>query len=702
MKKSAKNPQQNAKGPGKESMARTYLIFIILFLFGLGIIIKAAQIQIIEGPGLNERARELEYKYFETEAMRGNIYAADGSLLATSIPIFDIKFDAASPLISEKLYNDSISYFAYHLSKMFGDKTNWGYKQYLLTARKKGNRYLNIQHNVSYDQLAEIEKFPIVNRGKYKGGLIAERNIKREYPFGMLAKRTVGYARVNEKDSVLVGLEGYFDKYLKGTPGTQLRQRMANNSWRPIYNDTDIEPRNGKDIITTIDTYLQDVAENALMKQLIAHNAEKGTVVLMEVETGEIKAIANLVHDEKNNSYNETYNLAVGEAIEPGSTFKLASLMVAQEDGTLDKVDSVEIGDGWAMFHGKTMKDSHVIDADGWLTPEECLVYSSNVGVSKIIYDHYTGREWDFYRGLKKLFPMEPTGIEIYGEPAPAIKNPDDRNWSMVTLPWMSIGYEITVTPLQMLTFYNAVANKGKMMKPYLVKGISEAGTMIETFEPEVIKKSICSNKTLTIAQRYLEGVVERGTATNIKNDIYKIAGKTGTAKVNENGVYIPKYNASFAGYFPAENPKYSCIVVIYRPKEGGYYATQVAAPVFKEIADIVYATEIDIHPDTRDESDHMIAQNFTLPEGNRLSGEIGQQMDKFLNDEAAQESFDEFTKIKTIPDVKGMGAKDAVFLLENMGLIVNLNGRGLVKKQSLAPGTALRKGNEIYLTLEI
>ncbi|MCF8366290.1 MAG: hypothetical protein K9H16_10945, partial [Bacteroidales bacterium] len=392
MKKSAKNPQQRSIGPGKESMARTYLIFIILFLFGIGIIIKTAHIQIIEGSDLNERARELEYKYFDTEAMRGNIYAADGSLLATSIPIFDVKFDAASPLISEKLYNDSISHFAYRLSKIFGDKTNWGYKQYLINARKKGNRYLNIQHNVTYDQLAEIEKFPIVNRGKFKGGLIAERKIKREYPFGLLAKRTVGYARVNEKDSVLVGLEGYFDAYLKGTPGIQLRQRMANNSWRPVYNDTDIEPKNGKDIITTIDTYLQDVAENALMKQLFEHNAEKGTVILMEVESGEIKAIANLVLNEKDNTYNETYNLAIGEAIEPGSTFKLASLMVAQEDGTLDKVDSVEIGDGWTMFHGKTMKDSHLIDADGWLTPEECLVYSSNVGISKIIYDHYTGR----------------------------------------------------------------------------------------------------------------------------------------------------------------------------------------------------------------------------------------------------------------------------------------------------------------------
>lgn len=676
------------RGPGKESMVRTYLVFIILFLFALGIIVKAAQIQIFEGPRLNERAREMEYKYTETEAMRGNIYAADGSLLATSIPIFEIRFDAASPNISNKLFADSVSYLAFHLSKMFGDRTNWGYKQYMINGRKDGNRYLAIQRNVTWDQLNELKKFPIFNRGKFKGGLIAERQIRREYPFGILAKRTIGYTRANAKDTILVGLEGYFNDYLRGKPGRQLRQRMANRAWRPVYSDNDVEPQNGKDIITTLDTYLQDVAENALMKQLKSHEAEKGTVVLMEVKTGEIKALANLVLNKKDNTYNETYNLAVGEAFEPGSTFKMASLMIAMEDGTLDKVDSVAIGDGWTMYHGKTMKDSHLIDADGWLTPEECLVFSSNVGVSRIIYDNYTGREWDFYNGLKKIFPMEATGIEINGEPTPGIKDPDSRYWSKVTLPWMSIGYELTVTPLQVLTFYNAIANNGVMVKPHLVKAIREAGETIETYEPEIIKKSICSEKTLATAHRYLEGVVEHGTARNIKNDIYSIAGKTGTAKVNKDGEYIPKYNASFAGYFPASNPKYSCIVVIYKPTEGGYYATQVAAPVFKEIADIVYATEIDIHPENKREQQDMIAADLSL------SG-----------DEHAEEktsSFDEFMKKQTIPDVLGMGAKDAVYLLENMGLVVKVKGRGLVKKQSLQPGYAYRRGDHIYLNLEI
>ncbi len=697
-----KKTKQKTPGPGKESMTRAYLIFILLFVFGIAIIFKAAHIQIIEGNELKEMARKMEFRYFDSDARRGNIYAADGSLLATSIPIFEIRLDVASKNITNKLFNDSVSHLAYHLSKMFGDRTNWGYKQYLIKGRKKGNGYLAIQKNVTYDQLNEIKTFPIVNRGKYKGGLIAERNTRREYPFGILAKRTVGYCRINTRDSLLVGIEGYYNEYLRGKPGKQLKQRMSNNAWKPINSNDDIDPENGKDIITTIDTYLQDVAENALMKQLYNHNAEKGTVILMEVETGEIKAIANLIHNKKDNIYEETYNLAVGEAFEPGSTFKLASMMVAMEDGTLDKIDSVEIADGWIMYHGKTMKDSHVIDADGWITPKECFVSSSNVGVSKIIYDNYTGHEWDFYNGLQKLFPMEATGIEIHGEPQPKIKNPDSRHWSKVTLPWMSIGYEITVTPLQVLTFYNAVANNGVMVRPHLVKSINEAGRVIKEFNTEIINKSICSDKTLATAQSYLEGVVESGTATNIKNSIYKIAGKTGTAKVNENGRYINKYNASFAGYFPANNPKYSCIVVIYRPSEGGYYATQVAAPVFKEIADIVYANAIDIHPENHDQFKYQMAHNSISTPNDKLLEKLGIDNNEVLTQQQTAESFTRFMQQKKIPDVTGLGATDAVFLLENLGLVVKMKGRGLVKKQSLNPGRSIRKGDHIYLNMEI
>ncbi len=687
-------------GPGSDSMFRTYLVFVLLFVFGMAIIFKAIHIQIFEGPELKLQAEKMEFKYFDVDAVRGNIYSANGSLMATSIPIFDIRMDAASDLIPDRLFNDSVSWLAYGLSKMFGDRTNWEYKQYLIKARKNGNRYLFIHNNVTYDQLSELRKLPIFNRGKYLGGLIAERSTRREYPYGMLAKRTLGYVMTNSFDTAYVGLEGYFNEYLKGKPGRQLKQRMANKAWKPVYNNNNTDPQNGCDLVTTIDTYLQDVLENSLMQHLKEHNAEKGTAILMEVQTGAIKAMANLQRTPED-TYEERYNLAVGESFEPGSTFKLPSMMVAMEDGVIDRVDSVPIGEGWTMFHGRTMKDSHLLDADGYLTPEECFVFSSNVGVSQLMYDNYADHEMEFYNGLTRMFPLDRTGIEIRGERKPFIKSPKNRNWSKVSLPWMSIGYEVLVTPLQILTFYNAVANNGTMVKPTLVKEIRNGGRVIKTFEPEVLKKSICSEKTLRMAHTYLEGVVEKGTARNIRNDVYKIAGKTGTAKINENGRYIHKYNASFVGYFPADKPRYSCIVVIYRPNEGAYYATQVAAPVFKEIADIVYATELDIHPIDKNEYIEQLAeQKLNVPD--MLKRKTGIDSDSLIRQSTTPQRFAEYTRMQTVPDVTGLGARDAVFLLENLGLVVKMKGKGVVKKQSLLPGTPLRRGNHIYLNLEI
>ncbi|HZK08288.1 MAG TPA: penicillin-binding protein [Bacteroidales bacterium] len=694
--------EQKQCGPGKQSMGRTYFVFILMLLAGLLIMCRALKVQFVEGGELKANAHKMDYRFFDSESMRGNIYATDGSLLATSVPIFEIRMDAASDLIPDKLFNDSVGYLASHLANMFGDKTHWGYKQWLINGRKAGNRYLAIQKNVTYDQLAKIRRMPILNRGKYSGGLIAERTTRREYPFGILAKRTVGYTLVNGKDSLMVGLEGAFNDYLQGQSGCQLKQRMANSAWKPVYNELNIEPIDGKDIITTINTHLQDVAESALMKQLRLHDAEKGTVVLMEVQTGEIKAIANLSYDTVTGDYTEKYNLAVGEAIEPGSTFKLASFMVAMEDGALARIDSVNIGNGNIVFHNRTMRDSHRIKESGWLTPEECLVHSSNAGVSKIIYDTYIGHEWDFFNGLQKIFPMESTGINISGEPSPGIKNPDNPYWSKVTLPWMSIGYEITVTPLQMLTFYNAVANNGVMVRPRLVKSVSEAGIITKTFETEIIKKKICSDKTIATARKYLEGVVENGTGRNVRNAVYKIAGKTGTSKVNENGRYIAKYNASFVGYFPADNPKYSCIVMIYRPKEGGYYASQVAAPVFKEIADIVYSLDLDIHPADYNAYLENITETATDTSGDKLLPFLAGANEELMLGHLKMEEFGQQIKVDQIPDVRGLSVGDAIFMLENIGLVVKLKGRGLVKRQSLDPGYVFRKGDHIYLNLEI
>ena len=700
MKKPAIKKPKQEKGPGANVMFRVYAVFTFLGIFALAVIIKVAVIQVFEGEALKEQAIEQEYRFFDTDAVRGNIYASDGSLLATSIPIFEIRMDVASDLISDKLFNDSATWLARSLSKKFGNKTQWEYKQMLIKARTAGNRYLLIKKNVSFDDLRDLKTYPIFNRGKYKGGLIALRKTRRAYPYGLLARRTIGYAKPQE--NLFVGLEGNYNKTLEGNRGRQLHRRMANGAWKPVSSDNNVDSDNGRDVITTIDPYLQDVTESALMRHIEKHQAEKGTAILMEVKTGEIKAIANLQLDKKDGKYKESYNIAVGELIEPGSTFKLPSMMVALENGWIADTDSVEIGDGWCVYHNRTMKDSHLIDPDGWLTPYEAFVYSSNVGVSKIINDNAQVDPWSFINTLNKIFYSDNLDVEIQGGRQANINTPDSRTWSKVSLPWISIGYELTVTPLHLLAFYNAVANDGVLVKPIFVKEIREAGVTVQEFDTEVLSKKICSENTLTIAQEYLEGVVENGTARNISNAVYKIAGKTGTAQIAENGKYIKKYNASFAGYFPADEPKYSCMVLIHKPNGGSYYATTVAAPVFKEIADVVYATQLDIHP----EEDNLTAEVFYAESSDPQSQdkwfeEFGIAMG--TNDMGGEtQSFDDFVANKKIPDVRGMGVSDAIFILENLGLKTRISGKGKVKSQSLSAGTPLRRGDEINLTLEI
>jgi cell division protein FtsI (penicillin-binding protein 3) len=680
-------------------MFRVYIVFSFITLFAISIIAKVAYIQLFEGDELKEQAIEQEYRFFDTDAVRGNIYASDGSLLATSIPIFEIRMDVASDLISNELFRDSVTWLARDLSRKFGDKTQWEYKQMLIKARADGNRYLLIQRNVSFDELRELKTYPIFNCGKYKGGLIAVRKTRREYPYGLLARRTIGYAK--PEINKFIGLEGNYNNILEGNRGRQLYRRMANGAWKPVSSDNNIDPDNGRDIITTIDPYLQDVTEGALMRHIQKHQAEKGTAILMEVKTGEIKAIANLQLDKKDGKYKEVYNIAVGELFEPGSTFKLPSMMVALENGWIDKTDSVEIGKGWTVYHNRTMKDDHLIDPDGWITPYEAFTHSSNVGVSRIIYDNALADPWSFVNTLYSIFYTDNLDIEIKGGRAANINTPKSSTWSKVSLPWMSIGYELTVTPLHLLTFYNAVANDGKLVKPKFVKEIRDAGNTVQQFDTKVLNEKICSDETLATAHEYLEGVVQEGTAKNIKNAVYRIAGKTGTAQIAENGKYIKKYNASFVGYFPADQPKYSCIVLIHKPNGGSFYATSVAAPVFKEIADVVYATQLDIHPVGDDQTVNVLYAGY--------NGPVSQEewFEEFGFDEANRagaqtQSYDEFMSNKEIPDVRGMGVTDAVFILENLGLKTKITGKGKVKSQSISAGSPLRRGDEINLILAI
>ena len=490
----------------REILKKVYLIYFVILLIGVAIIGKVAYIQYAEGADLVQKAQKQELAYFTIDAVRGNIYSDNGSLLATSVPIFDIRIDIASPLISEELFNQKVDSLAYRFALLFGDRTREAYKRSLVSARKKGNRYHLIKRHVTYAQLKDIRTFPILNRGKYKGGLITIPKTIRKMPFGILAKRTIGYEK--EDEDLFVGLEGAYADILRGTNGKQLKRKLSYGDWKPVYDENQVEPQNGKDIVTTIDINIQDVAEYALMKNLIKHEAYEGCAVLMEVATGHIKAIVNLRYNKKHGKYEEMYNYAIGEPVEPGSTFKLASMLALLEDDKVNLNDTIDVGDGWMMFYDQTMQDVKKI-RNGRITIREAFEKSSNVGISMIVNEAYKNDPQKFVDQLYALRLHDSLGIEIKGEKPPVFIDPKNKqHWSGTTLPWMSIGYSIMLTPLQTLTLYNAVANNGRMVKPMFVKEIQQSGQTIERFSTEVRNRKICSNETLDSLRSLLEGVV--------------------------------------------------------------------------------------------------------------------------------------------------------------------------------------------------
>jgi len=698
------------KSDKHDILKRVYLVYFIIVAIAVAIIWRIIDIQFAEGKQWKEMADEQRFKYETIDAVRGNIYADDGSLIATSIPIFDIRFDAASPLISKIYFNENIDSLSYCLSKLFKDRTKSQYKRSITQARNDGNRYHIIKRKVTYDQLKKLREFPIFRKGKYEGGMIEEPKTRREMPFRSLAARTIGYESQNA--NVYVGLEGAYSDQLQGEGGKRLIKKIARGIWVPVNDEYEIEPQHGNNIITTIDINIQDVAEDALLRQLIEHDADHGCAVLMEVSTGNIKAIANLGKNKKG-YYEERYNYAVGESSEPGSTFKLASVMAGLEDKKFTLEDSVYTGDGWTTYYGYTMQDVHKI-GDGWITVREAFEQSSNVGISKIITNSYSNDQKAFTDRLYSFGLQNKLGIEIKGEGNPSIRTPDDNNWSGITLPWMSTGYGVSLTPLQLLTFYNAVANDGVMVKPIFVKEIQRSGELIGSFQTEILNPSICSASTLEKIRSLLEGVVLRGTAKNLKNEVYSIAGKTGTAQIamNNQGYDKSNYKASFAGYFPADNPKYTCIVVINRPTKGKYYGSQVAGPVFKEIADKVYATQSNMYQIVDE-----INRSNNAPEIKRgykeelvsLYSTLEYQVEDQQNNSDWISATSTENKVKLdsretkdgiVPNVIGMGSRDAVYLLEKNGLSARIKGRGIVKGQSIKPGSPLSQGKEIILTL--
>lgn len=675
--------------------------------FAFLIIYKIIVIQFVEGDFWRKKAENLSLRYESVEAVRGSIYSSDSSLLATSIPIFDVKIDLHKTVIPTDTFTRYLNSLSDSLSRIFPEKTRDEYKKYLLLGRKKGKRDLLIRKNIDYTQLKRLRTFPLLKKGRYKGGFIVEEKDYRKMPFQILAQRTIGYKNIEE--NLYVGLEGAYSKELEGVSGKRLMRKIANGIWRPVESNNQIEPENGKDIISTININIQDVAESALMKCLDSNDADHGCAILMEVKTGYIKAIANLKR-RSDGSYREDINYAIWESAEPGSTFKLASLIAVLEEGKFDT--NTIVNTGVTFYAGKKMEDSHP-EGYGKVTVTKAFEVSSNVGISEIVTRTFQKNPQKFIDYLKDMSLDKPLNIELKGESNPYIKDTKSTSWSKTSLPWMSIGYELLLTPLQTLTLYNAVANNGTMVKPLFVKEILQTGKLIEKKEPVVIKNSICSERTLKKVQSILEGVIEHGTAKHLLNTVYKIAGKTGTAKIGYAENKESKiYRASFVGYFPADNPKYSCIVVINNPKKGVYYGGAIAAPVFKEIADRVFATQLDINQNYKPST-----ANFKIPYVNYSLyndlNEIYSYLQIPFNCDSQGYEYVVCTKkdstvlyknfdfnTKTVPNFYGMGSRDAVYIAEKLGLKPKIIGKGKVISQSIPAYSPILKGNTIVFNL--
>ncbi len=705
----------------KSILTRFGLVYAIIVLICVYINIRVLVIQ--HTPRWDQEAEKLVVKEFPIAGRRGDICAADGSPLATSVPYYELRMDLGAPGLASEFYTkvDSLSLC---LSRFFKDKSAGAYKAELRKAYSQQKQYFLINpRKVSYAELQQIKQFPILRRGRNKGGVMAEQSDQRVYPSGDLALRTLGkltkeVPEGSTGNAGAFGLEQSFEKELRGEDGVAVKQNMSGR-WFIISKD---DPEDGKNIITTLDVKMQDQVTYALKLQMEKSRAEYGTAILMEVKTGDIKAIANFGTNSQGKLIGGYQNYAIGNAgcSEPGSTFKLASLMAAFEDGKIDTATTVETGNGIWRYKKIDIKDSdYKKGGHGKITAKHAFELSSNIGLAKLITQSYTGHEQDFIDRVKKMGMFEKLNLGIQGEAAPYINQPNDKTWSGISLAWISFGYELKVTPLQTLTFYNAVANGGCMMKPRLVKGITENGTIREKIGTQRLMWSICSSSTLRMAHAMLEGVVTNGTAKGLETKAYKIAGKSGTAQVANNKEGYTKggqkiYQSSFAGYFPADDPKYSCIVVINDPKGEDYYGSSVAGPVFKQISDYVYAYELGLRDDvklprTKIEND---IPGITAGRKKDIAGVLD-ELD-ILNgfsftksewveakpDEDGLELSNREVVKGMVPNVKGMGATDAVYLLENNGMRVSVRGRGKVKSQSVKAGSKIQRGQSIVLVL--
>jgi len=699
-----------------EVLYRVYIVLGLLVVFAGFIFYNAVKINVLEGDKWRKEGEKDHFRNHVVKASRGNIITEDGALLASSLPFFDIFFDLTRP--SQGLWtNSNLDSLVDGLMPYVIDDfnmTNLAFRDSLIKARNAGKQYMLIKRDVSYADYEEIKQLPIFRRGQMAGGFIAEEKFKRESPYGMLALRTLGYVRNNR----MVGLEGWFDKELKGSDGKKLKvYEAASKILVPVDDLNSIKPKSGNDIVTTLDVNIQDVVQKALLRGMEHHDAEDGTAIVMEVKTGKIRAMSNVGKTTK--GWYENYNHAIGTKVEPGSTFKLASMMALLEDGYIDLDDSINLEQGLYTLYEEEMRDAsfHQLDST---TIRKAFEISSNVGVAKLIQRYYgdTDEASKFIQHLKDFRLDQIVGIELNGEAKPYIKEAynEDDSWSGISLPWMSIGYEVELTPLQMLTFYNAVANDGRMMKPYLVTQVQQFGEALKTFKPTVIKKEIARPETIQKVKELLEGVVKTGTAKKLKSNRYQFAGKTGTAQIN----YYKfdqrdniKYRASFVGYFPAEDPIYSCIVVVTEPRKSGRYGSEVAGPIFRQIADKCFIQQKELYP-KGNERKKVLTKN-QLPQ---LDVGYRKDVDKILKnlklihtdsgvknwavltaDTDTIHIAPRYISRDLVPNVVGMGLRDALYILENLGLKVTFQGAGKVVQQSLKGGTKIR-GQKINLKL--
>ena len=661
----------------KNSSVRIYIIAFAIFVMACAIVIKLTNIQWVEGEYYRKLAKERTVKNFVIPANKGNLYSSDGSLLATSIPNYKIRFDAVVP--GKINFDKNLAPLADSLSVLLGKSSSF-YESELIKARNNKNRFYLLARDLSYTQYVRIKSFPLFNLGANKGGIIIEQETVREHPIGKIAERTIGYERIDENGKLREsGIEGAFSKYLNGKDGKILKQKIAKGQWKPLRDNNEVEPQDGYDVVSTIDVYIQDIAHHALLKQLQFYKADHGCVVVMETKTGEIKAISNLGKD-RDSLYYEKLNYAVGESHEPGSTFKLLDLIAVLDDKLADTSSVYDSKGGQIQYRGRFVRDSHE-GGYGKISLARGFEVSSNTVMVQSVYNNYKNNPKKFTDRIISYGLNKPLGLPFEGEGKPFIPEPNDKTWSAISLPWMAFGYGVSVTPLQTLTLYNAVANNGEMIKPIFVKEIKEWDRTIKKFTKIVINPKICSAETISKVKAVLKNVVKKGTGSKLYSKDFSMAGKTGTAQVDysKNGGANKYYASSFVGFFPADAPKYSCIVVVHKPStvNNNYYGADVAGPVFKRIAQKIFTDS----PSTN------VIKNLKKK---------SQIQEKNYN------SFEEKAVIKfqLIPNVKGMSGMDAITLLENLGLKVKANGIGKVKKQSLNAGIRIEKNKTITLEL--